>query len=93
MPAATSSDCEMIQLYEYIIVDKMACVIFDYIFYIHIVDCMLLKQRTSNILASTGTKDYKTIDPFLIFEFLTQTMYNLSNWRDEIYEYRDFSSG
>ena len=42
MPAATSSDCEMIQLYEYIIVDKMACVIFDYIFYIHIVDCMLL---------------------------------------------------
>ena len=24
MPAATSSDCEMIQLYEYIIVDKMA---------------------------------------------------------------------
>ena len=32
MPAATSSDCEMIQLYEYIIVDKMACAIFDYIF-------------------------------------------------------------
>ena len=30
--AATSSDCEMIQLYEYIIVDKMACAIFDYIF-------------------------------------------------------------
>ena len=28
----TSSDCEMIQLYEYIIVDKMACAIFDYIF-------------------------------------------------------------
>lgn len=24
MPAATSSDCEMIQLYEYVIVDKMA---------------------------------------------------------------------
>ena len=32
MLAATSSDCEMIQLYEYIIVDKMACAIFDYIF-------------------------------------------------------------
>lgn len=42
MPAATSSNCEMIQLYEYIIVDKMAYAIFDYIFYIHIVDCMLL---------------------------------------------------
>ncbi len=42
MPAATSSDCEMIQLYEYIIVDKIACAIFDYIFYIHIVSCMLL---------------------------------------------------
>ena len=32
MPAATSSDCKMIQLYEYIIVDKMAGAIFDYIF-------------------------------------------------------------
>ena len=32
MPAATSSDCEMIQLYEYIIVDKMACAIYDYLF-------------------------------------------------------------
>ena len=42
MPAATSSDCEMIQLYEYIIVDKMACAILDYIFYIFIVSCMLL---------------------------------------------------
>ena len=34
--------CEMIQLYEYIVVDKMACAIFDYIFYIYIVSCMLL---------------------------------------------------
>ena len=42
MPAATSSDCKMIQLYEYIIVDKMACAILDYIFYIFIVSCMLL---------------------------------------------------
>ena len=40
MPAATSSDCEMIQLYEYIIVDKMACAIFDYIFiYAPLVAC------------------------------------------------------
>ena len=39
MPAATSSDCEM---NKYIIVDKMACAIFYYIFYIHIVSCMLL---------------------------------------------------
>ena len=29
-PDATSGDCEMIQLYEYIIVDKMACCIFRF---------------------------------------------------------------
>ena len=35
MPDVTSGDCEIIQLYEYIIVDRITCDIFCFIFYGH----------------------------------------------------------